>query len=267
VRGGPALWRSRGWLPQPPHWLWHRRLSGWRRRLFLRAECRRPVRQENNPKQSTKKEANNSPSNAADANSSNRATTGRLRGADGFRRFDRFEDENQAGASTKIICQLSPDSPNAKGVGCYKFVTNEIQHGAESEPDRFRVSAREIDCDRRKCVCHNPKGSEQTALCIFHSQATMRLTSQQCAKIREIVEPIAGRGSGIFVFGSRVDEAKRGGDVDLIIETDDHLDPLRASRIHSRLEANLQLPFDIFPVRRGSVLSPFQSMARASLLP
>ena len=97
----------------------------------------------------------------------------------------------------------------------------------------------------------------------------MRLTSQQCAKIREIVEPIAGRGSGIFVFGSRVDESKRGGDVDLIIETDDHLDPLLASRITARLEANLQLPFDILPVKRGGALTPFQTMARAraSLLP
>ena len=91
----------------------------------------------------------------------------------------------------------------------------------------------------------------------------MRLTSQQCAKIRAIVEPIAGKGSGIFVFGSRVDEAKRGGDVDLIIETDDRLDPLLASRIHSRLEANLQLPFDVIPVRRGGALTPFQTMARA----
>ena len=97
----------------------------------------------------------------------------------------------------------------------------------------------------------------------------MRLSSQQCAKIREIVERIAGIGAGIFVFGSRVDDARRGGDVDLIIETNGHPDLLLASRITARLEASLQLPFDVVAVRRGSVLTPFQTMARAraSLLP
>jgi len=97
----------------------------------------------------------------------------------------------------------------------------------------------------------------------------MRLTSQQCAKIREIVERIAGTGVGIFVFGSRVDDARRGGDVDLLIETNGHLDLLLASRITARLEASLQLPFDVVTVRKGSVLTPFQTMARASssLLP
>jgi predicted nucleotidyltransferase len=97
----------------------------------------------------------------------------------------------------------------------------------------------------------------------------MRLSSQQCAKIREIVERIAGSGVGIFVFGSRVDDAQRGGDVDLILETSGHLDLRQASRITAQLETSLQLPFDVVAVTRGCVLTPFQTMARAraSLLP
>lgn len=97
----------------------------------------------------------------------------------------------------------------------------------------------------------------------------MRLTSHQCAKIREVVERIAGTGAAIFVFGSRVDDAGRGGDVDLIIETDGRLNLLLASRITARLEAALQLPFDVVTLERGSILTPFQAMARAraSLLP
>jgi len=101
------------------------------------------------------------------------------------------------------------------------------------------------------------------------SLRSMRLSSHQCEKIREIVERIAGTGAGIFVFGSRVDDDRRGGDVDLFIETSGPLDLLLASRITTRLEASLQLPFDVVAVRRGSVLTPFQTMARsrASLLP
>jgi len=92
----------------------------------------------------------------------------------------------------------------------------------------------------------------------------MRLTSQQCAKIREVVERIAGTGVGIFVFGSRVDDATRGGDVDLIIETSEQLDLRQTSRITAQLESALQLPVDVVNLRKGSDWTPFQTMARAS---
>ena len=48
----------------------------------------------------------------------------------------------------------------------------------------------------------------------------MRLTDQQHATIRAIVTETFGAGAGVWLFGSRVDDSKRGGDIDLLIETD-----------------------------------------------
>ena len=45
----------------------------------------------------------------------------------------------------------------------------------------------------------------------------MRLTETQRAAIRTAVAENLGPGSGIWLFGSRTDDAKRGGDIDLLI--------------------------------------------------
>lgn len=48
----------------------------------------------------------------------------------------------------------------------------------------------------------------------------MRLTDQQRAIIRTTVAETFGAGADVWLFGSRVDDSKRGGDIDLLIETD-----------------------------------------------
>ena len=48
----------------------------------------------------------------------------------------------------------------------------------------------------------------------------MRLTDQQRAIIRATVAETFGAGAEVWLFGSRVDDSKRGGDIDLLIETD-----------------------------------------------
>ena len=47
----------------------------------------------------------------------------------------------------------------------------------------------------------------------------MRLPEQQRDLIKSVVEDIVGAGCRIWLFGSRVDDSKRGGDIDLLIET------------------------------------------------
>ena len=47
----------------------------------------------------------------------------------------------------------------------------------------------------------------------------MRLTPQQQSAIRTTVTETFGEGATIWLFGSRVDDNKRGGDIDLLIET------------------------------------------------
>ena len=45
----------------------------------------------------------------------------------------------------------------------------------------------------------------------------MRLTETQHTAIRTAVAEIFGPGAGVWLFGSRTDDAKRGGDIDLLI--------------------------------------------------
>ena len=46
----------------------------------------------------------------------------------------------------------------------------------------------------------------------------MRLTSQQIASIRHAADEVFGPNTRVTLFGSRVDDDKRGGDIDLLIE-------------------------------------------------
>jgi len=46
----------------------------------------------------------------------------------------------------------------------------------------------------------------------------MRLTSQQIASIRHAADEAFGPNTRVTLFGSRVDDDKRGGDIDLLIQ-------------------------------------------------
>lgn len=65
----------------------------------------------------------------------------------------------------------------------------------------------------------------------------MRLTETQRAAIKTTVSNVIDPGSRVWLFGSRADDAKRGGDIDLLVETDKTL-PDRVSAL-CRLEGSL----------------------------
>lgn len=65
----------------------------------------------------------------------------------------------------------------------------------------------------------------------------MRLTQAQQEAIRSGVASVIGAQSRIWLFGSRADDSKRGGDIDLFIETDVTL-PNRVASL-CRLEGKL----------------------------
>lgn len=66
----------------------------------------------------------------------------------------------------------------------------------------------------------------------------MRLTSEEKQQIKYYVSSIFGAGSRVFLFGSRADDAKKGGDIDLFIEPECIFD---AYEQQIRLESKLQL--------------------------
>jgi predicted nucleotidyltransferase len=49
----------------------------------------------------------------------------------------------------------------------------------------------------------------------------VRLTSREIAAIKELSKESFGARAVVYLFGSRVDDGKRGGDIDLYIETDE----------------------------------------------
>ena len=66
----------------------------------------------------------------------------------------------------------------------------------------------------------------------------MRLTAAERAAIRETVRSVAGPGSRVRLFGSRLDDHARGGDIDLLVEIDHPV--LRPALLSARIGARLQ---------------------------
>ena len=92
----------------------------------------------------------------------------------------------------------------------------------------------------------------------------MRLNAEQKEAIREVVLSLAGENAQTMVFGSRLDDTRRGGDIDLMIESDRKLGSLDKARIKMQLEGRIGLPVDVLIHTRGSSLTPFQCIALES---
>jgi predicted nucleotidyltransferase len=66
----------------------------------------------------------------------------------------------------------------------------------------------------------------------------MRLTAIERTTIRDTVRAVAGAGSRVRLFGSRVNDLARGGDIDLLVELDHAVakPTLFTARIGARLQ-------------------------------
>ena len=91
----------------------------------------------------------------------------------------------------------------------------------------------------------------------------MRLTPAQTRVIVETVTDLAGPAATVYLFGSRLDDAARGGDVDLLVEAADALSLLDRARLMQTLEARLGLPVDLIAIGTDRPATPFQQIARA----
>ena len=90
----------------------------------------------------------------------------------------------------------------------------------------------------------------------------MRLTPAQIDTIQSTVYAVLGEGAVVSLFGSRLDDSRRGGDVDLLIEAQPEPVLLDRARIKNRLEMQLQLPVDIVTASPQHA-SAFARMARS----
>lgn len=98
----------------------------------------------------------------------------------------------------------------------------------------------------------------------------MRLTHEQVCVIKEQVAAHFGPRAEVWLFGSRVDDTGRGGDIDLYIETD--LRPEQFLDREMRLYAQLQRRFgerhiDIVTHSAGAPLRAIHREARATGVP
>jgi predicted nucleotidyltransferase len=91
----------------------------------------------------------------------------------------------------------------------------------------------------------------------------MRLTTPQIRIITQVVSRFAGDTAEAYLFGSRLDDQAKGGDVDILIEMDWRPSRIELGRMKMELEQVLGLPVDILIHVRNTELSPFQTIAQA----
>lgn len=90
----------------------------------------------------------------------------------------------------------------------------------------------------------------------------MRLSEYQIDLINQTVLSIAGPETDVYLFGSRLNDAVKGGDIDLFIESATPLPLMRRARIKIQLESMLCLPVDLVCKAKGEDDKPFHTIAR-----
>ncbi len=94
----------------------------------------------------------------------------------------------------------------------------------------------------------------------------MRLTPTQVEQIKQAAEQTFGPDARVWLFGSRVDDEKRGGDVDLYVELP-MIDTEKRRRLESRFWIRLQRTLgerriDIVTHLQGTPMRPIDQQAR-----
>jgi|GEM_PF-550601 hypothetical protein len=95
----------------------------------------------------------------------------------------------------------------------------------------------------------------------------MRLSPAQRRLILATIQELGDENIDVRLFGSRLDENRRGGDLDLLLITSRHLSRLTLAELKQALETRLFLPVDLIPYEMGSEPTPFQAIALKQALP
>jgi predicted nucleotidyltransferase len=92
----------------------------------------------------------------------------------------------------------------------------------------------------------------------------MRLNSNQLLAITQTTRVIVGDGARVSLFGSRLDDTRVGGDVDLLIESNPPIGLLLRAKVKLILEQKLNLPVDVIAADFGDSNNSFVLIAKAS---
>ena len=93
------------------------------------------------------------------------------------------------------------------------------------------------------------RGSYEVAICLFvipakagiHPKTSIRLTPAQIDTIKSTAQDVLGQGVQVTLFGSRVHDDQKGGDVDLMVEVLQAVQEpaLMAARLASRVSRSM----------------------------
>ncbi|MEQ1527276.1 MAG: nucleotidyltransferase domain-containing protein [Gallionella sp.] len=92
----------------------------------------------------------------------------------------------------------------------------------------------------------------------------MRLSSSEVAAVRRVLHEIDPHGR-IYLFGSRADDAKKGGDIDLFLETSIALDLKRKLALEYRLSADCDTRVDLLVKNPGQDEQAIFAIARRGI--
>ncbi len=95
----------------------------------------------------------------------------------------------------------------------------------------------------------------------------MRLSLTQRQLILATIQDLGDGNIDTRLFGSRLDENRRGGDLDLLLIVTRPLSHMTIAEIKQELETRLFLPVDIVTYTVGSEPTPFQAIALKQALP
>jgi predicted nucleotidyltransferase len=90
----------------------------------------------------------------------------------------------------------------------------------------------------------------------------MRLNAEQTLAIRHAINAHLGEGARVWLFGSRVDDRRRGGDVDLLAEPQCPVPLSSTLACRSALGDALDLKVDLLVRQPGEPEQPIHRIAR-----
>jgi predicted nucleotidyltransferase len=98
----------------------------------------------------------------------------------------------------------------------------------------------------------------------------MRLSAQAREAIRHTTQEVFGPRAQVRLFGSRVDDSLRGGDIDLLVELPDRQADARRKSLTLAARLQIQLgdqPIDILVIDPDTVVQPIHEVAKATGIP